>query len=67
MSATLTMQQAKEWLASQLETATLSGGNEFLPGQHIEEFDMEGGEDNEIIVIPSDGPTVSFKVEVWGS
>jgi len=31
--------QIKQWLESQLETATEQGGNEILPGVHVEEID----------------------------
>lgn len=63
----MTVSEIKQWLVEQLETATLEGGNELTPGQFVEEIDAMGGEDNEIIVVPSDGPTVSFKITIWGA
>lgn len=63
----MTVPEIKQWLVDQLETATLAGGNEFTPGQFVEEIDARGGEDNEVIVVPSDGPTVSFHISIWGS
>lgn len=61
------IQALKEWLESQLETATQSGGNELLPGIFVEEIDIEGGEDNEVIVLLDTGQTISFHVTKWGN
>ena len=57
----------KEWLASQLETATEQGGNEILEGLYVEEVDVAGGEDNEVIAILSEGTTISFHINKWGA
>ena len=55
----------KEWLESQLDTATVQGGNELMPGVHVEEVQMDTGEDNEIIVITNDDKTYTLKVTQW--
>lgn len=59
-------QVIKNWLESQLETATEQGGNEIMPGTYVEEIQVDAGEENEIIVLMTDGFTVSFHITQWG-
>ena len=58
-----TVDAVKQWLESQLETATLEGGNEFTPGTMIEEIDP-AYDMSEVMAIVSDNSHVVFHIYV---